>query len=136
MFGGGLVLIVEDNAYIALDLAHAVEEANGCVLGPLGCISDALDLLSSTTVVAAILDAQLFDGEITPVALQLCEQQVPFVIHTGTGLPASLAKVLTDLPVLTKPLHPRIVVGTLLNEMKIARQGSECRSCAVPLIAT
>ena len=80
MFAEKLVLIVEDDAYIALDLAGAVEDAHGQVAGPVACVRDALDVLETTHVDAAILDAQLCDRDVTPLAMLLKQRGVPFVI--------------------------------------------------------
>ena len=62
------ILIVEDQAIIALDLESAVEEANGQVIGPASTVREALKLLHANEVDAAILDANLPDGDVTPVA--------------------------------------------------------------------
>lgn len=42
MLTGKSVLIVEDSAYLALDLSAAVERLHGRVLGPVGTATDAL----------------------------------------------------------------------------------------------
>ena len=62
------ILIVEDQAIIALDLESAVEEANGQVIGPTSTVREAMRLLQTNEVDAAILDANLPDGDVTPVA--------------------------------------------------------------------
>ena len=62
---------VEDQAIIALDLESAVEESNGQVIGPASTVREALKLLHTNEVDAAILDANLPDGDVTPVAEQL-----------------------------------------------------------------
>jgi DNA-binding NarL/FixJ family response regulator len=53
------ILIVEDQAIIALDLESAVEESNGQVIGPASTVREALKLLHTNRVDAAILDANL-----------------------------------------------------------------------------
>src|SRR3954454_18978551 len=49
------ILIVEDQAIIALDLESAVEESNGQVIGPASTVREALKLLHTNEVDAAIL---------------------------------------------------------------------------------
>lgn len=120
MFSEKLILIVEDDVYTATDLANAVEDANGRVVGPFAYVSEALLSVSSLEVDAAIVDAQLCDRDVTPLALLLAQKQVPFVIHSGTGSPTALAGTHPDLPVLMKPSHPRHVIATLLSEMNAA----------------
>ncbi|TAK08841.1 MAG: response regulator [Rhizorhabdus sp.] len=98
------VLIVEDEPIIALSLACAVE---------------ALGLLAQATIDAAIIDVQLEDRDITPVAVALLHRHVPFVVHTGTGLPDALALSHPDLPVLMKPICADAVMARLMQQMPV-----------------
>ena len=111
------VLIVEDEAMIALGLSFAAEDAGATVVGPAASTTEALALLAECTVDAAILDVNLLDRDITPVALALLGRLVPFVLHTGSGLPAELTAAHPGLPVLMKPAAPRNVVARLLAEV-------------------
>ena len=86
------ILIVEDQAIIALDLESAVEEANGQVIGPASTVREALKFLHANEVDAAILDANLPDGDVTPVAEALIDRKVPFVINTGVAVPLQLRR--------------------------------------------
>ena len=67
MLDGLPVLIVEDDVFIGLTLADAVEHAGGLVIGPVGTTTIALDLLATTQVGAAILNVNLADRDIEPV---------------------------------------------------------------------
>jgi len=112
------ILIVEDNAFLAVDLAMAVEDLGGCVVGPVARVDEAMSLLDVHQLAGAVLDSQLEDRDITPVVTSLLKQGVPLVIHTGTGLPAALALSHPDLPVLIKPLKPAIVLELLMARMR------------------
>jgi len=112
------ILIVEDNAFLAVDLAMAVEDLGGCVIGPVARVDEAMSLLDVHQLAGAVLDSQLEDRDITPVVTSLLRQGVPLVIHTGTGLPAALALSHPDLPVLIKPLKPAIVLELLMARMR------------------
>ncbi|MEP7007029.1 MAG: response regulator [Sphingomonas bacterium] len=118
MLKGLPILIVENEPFIALDLSHAVREHEGIVIGPVPTVAEALAILADQPVGAAILDARLDDRDVTPLAIRLIEQAVPFVIHTGTGLPAELAAVHPDLPVIYKPKRPEEVVATLVKQLQ------------------
>jgi DNA-binding NtrC family response regulator len=111
------ILIVEDEAIIALNLAYAVEDIEGEVVGPVGSIAEAFALLDIAPVSGAVLDANLVDGEVTPLALHLLERGVPFVVHTGTGLPADLAAAPADLSLVMKPAQATRVVATLMQKL-------------------
>jgi DNA-binding NtrC family response regulator len=81
------ILVVEDEPFIALNLALAIEDAGGVVIGPAGSVKEALALLQSTPVAAAILDVNVADGDITPVLKILVGLGTPLIVQTGVGLP-------------------------------------------------
>jgi CheY-like chemotaxis protein len=112
------ILVVEDNAFLALDLAMAIEDLGGSVLGPFARVDEALALLEEQEVSGAVLDSELEDRDVTPVVLSLLARGVPLVVHTGTELPAELARFHPDLPVLIKPLKPATVLELLIGRME------------------
>ena len=103
MLGGSLVLIAEDQVFIALDLALAVEDAGGEVAGPVASVKNALELIKTRQITAAILDSDLTDGDITPVAILLLEADIPIIIQSGVGITSELARCYPDLVVYIKP---------------------------------
>lgn len=113
MLNGVLVLIAEDQAFIALDLSLAVEDAGGEVAGPVASVKSALALLDTQLVAAAILDSNLIDGDITPVATLLLEAGIPIIIQSGTGLTPELALRYPDLVVHIKPYVAADLVAEL-----------------------
>lgn len=122
MLRGLPILIVEDEALIALDLAAAVEDLEGTVIGPVASVVEALAILQHQFVAGAVLDANLVDRDITPVAVLLAQHAVPFVVHTGTGLPSALRTSHPHLPVVMKPAQAATVLTQLLDE--IAKGGA------------
>jgi CheY-like chemotaxis protein len=112
------ILIVEDQAIIALDLESAVEEANGQVIGPASTVREALKLLHANEVDAAILDANLPDGDVTPVAEALIDRQVPFVINTGVAVPLQLRRY-PGLQVFRKPTPSSRLIRELAGLLPI-----------------
>ena len=113
MFQGRPILIVEDDAIIALGLTDVIESHEGTVVGPVSTVRDALRILDDHEVEAAILDVRLTDGEITPVALRLVDAGIPLVFHTGTGGPEALAQSHPQLLVIMKPAPMEAVVRQL-----------------------
>jgi two-component system, response regulator PdtaR len=77
------VLIAEDEFIVALDLAQGVEVLGGEVLGPVAAVSEGLLLLQGSRPDLALLDVQLRDGLVTPLALALDRRNVPFALATG-----------------------------------------------------
>jgi DNA-binding NtrC family response regulator len=129
MLANARIFILEDEAIPALDLAIAVETAGGIVIGPAGTIAAALALLDEQDVSAAILDANLPDGELTPVALRLLNRGIPFIVHTGVGAPEELRQRYPDVPVYVKPTDSdRLVdaISALLIQQQPASPGMPC----------
>ena len=124
------VLIVEDQAIIALDLQAAVEEANAQVIGPAPTVREALDLLDTDEIHAAILDANLPDGDITPVAEELIDRGVPFVINTGVAVPLNLRRF-PDLPVFRKPTPASRLIRELAGRLPVCLAPRTARAGAV-----
>lgn len=117
MLTGLTILIAEDQALLALDLAEAVEAAGGYVLGPAATVTDGLTFAEQDGIGGAILDANLLDRDVTPLALRLIERGIPFVLHTGTGLPGALAQACPELTVIMKPVSTALVVEALEREI-------------------
>lgn len=108
-----LVLVVEDEPFIALDVALAIEDAHGEVAGPAASVAEALDLLKRRPVAAAILDVNLPDGDISPVVALLRGAGVPMILQTGVGAPAGLTARFPDLVVQIKPCTAAKLVAQL-----------------------
>ncbi len=75
-----LILMVEDEIFIAMELAAVPEEGGFRVLGPVSTVMAALRLQDQPRPDAAGLDLNLRNGTVTPVAQVLRRMEVPFVI--------------------------------------------------------
>ena len=53
------ILVVEDDAIIALDIAGTLADAGATVIGPVYRVAPALDLLKTSTIDIAVLDYRL-----------------------------------------------------------------------------
>ena len=80
---GTRILVVEDDAVQALDLAASLAEAGAAIIGPVASLSEASDLASESACDAAILDLRLRDRNATALARQLLQQGIPFIVYTG-----------------------------------------------------
>lgn len=123
MLNRALILVAEDEPFIALDVALAVEDAGGEVAGPAASVREALALIESLPIVAAILDVNLADGDISPVAERLIIAGIPVILQTGIGLPPKLAARFPELQVNIKPCAAATLVSQLavliLNRRKM-----------------
>ena len=83
---GKRVLVVEDEAFFAFDLAETIEDAGGVVIGPFAALSDALNALDGChdRIDAASLDIRLRDDLCFPLADKLATKGTPFLFVSGT----------------------------------------------------
>lgn len=107
------VLVAEDEPFIALDLALAVEDAGGTVIGPTASVIEALDFLATGTVGAAILDVNLVDGDCSALVEMLSGVDLPFILHTAVDLPPALAARFPGMVVQMKPCPAQSLVARL-----------------------
>ena len=113
MLSGAPVLVAEDQTYIALDLSLAIEDAGGTVVGPASSAAEALELLATSNVEAAILDVDLLDGDCSAVVEALASRGIPIIIQTGVDLPPALAARYPDLIVQKKPCMASRLIAQL-----------------------
>jgi len=107
------VLIVEDEFYLADDLAAALSGAGAKVLGPFGRVEDARRLIESGQAVdLAILDIDLVGDRVFPIADLLRERNAPFLFATGYGAEI-IPDRFSDVPRLEKPVTGAVVIGLL-----------------------
>jgi DNA-binding response OmpR family regulator len=109
---GRRILVVEDEALIAMLVEDALLDAGAEVLGPAATVEEALSLFETGGPEAAVLDINLAGQVSTPVADLLAERGIPFVVATGYGA-AGLPDRHRNAPVLAKPYDPRELVETL-----------------------
>jgi DNA-binding response OmpR family regulator len=82
---GRRVLIVEDEAMIAMMIEDMLVDLGCEIVGPASQIAQALRVIESEEFDAAILDVNLNGVQIFPVAEALRAKGVPFVFATGYG---------------------------------------------------
>lgn len=78
-----LVLVVEDEVFIAMEVQAVLIDHGFHVLGPVPSVEEALDLLASQTPDAAVLDVSLRGELVSPVAEALRRMDVPFVVTSA-----------------------------------------------------
>lgn len=106
------VMIVEDDPFIALDLAEQLEEAGLSTTGIAATVSEARDLFNRHGCDIAILDVNLGDETASPIARLLADQRVPFVAVTGYSRD-QVPPEFSDATVLTKPVRVEKLVAEL-----------------------
>jgi DNA-binding NtrC family response regulator len=118
---GARILIVEDEYYLAEDLADALKRAGAEVVGPVGSLSQAEAPVGAGGLDGALIDMNLRGEPAFDLAERLQDAGVPFVIVSGysrEALPPSLAEV----PRLEKPVDSAHAV-TALARLLVDRAG-------------
>jgi CheY-like chemotaxis protein len=100
------VLIVEDEAVVAMLLEDMLADLGHEAVAVAGRIDKALELARSAEIDLAILDVNLNGQPTYPVAEILKSRGVPFAFATGYGV-SGLAEEWRSTPVLQKPFHAR-----------------------------
>jgi DNA-binding response OmpR family regulator len=109
---GTRILIVEDEYYIADDMAAALRLHGAEVLGPVGTVEEAFGIVAEGAFDCAILDMNLRGDMAYPLADSLTEAGIPFVIATGYNS-ASLPERFSDVPRVEKPVDPQVVLAAV-----------------------
>ncbi|WP_270938710.1 response regulator [Falsiroseomonas oryzae] len=110
--GARRVLVVEDEALVAMLVEDALLDAGFGVMGPAATVDEAMSLLARERPDAVVLDLNLAGETSTPVADELAARGIPYVIATGygaSGLPAGHQ----DAMVLAKPYDPAELTSML-----------------------
>ena len=99
---GCRVLVVEDEFFIADDLAQLLERNGAEVIGPAPTLARALELLQSGRPDCAVVDVNLRGQMAYALADELRSRGVPFVFATGYD-PAVIPSDYAEVPRLQKP---------------------------------
>ncbi len=105
-----VVLLLEDEALIAVDLQDELQDAGFEVAGPFTACTAALEWLETNTPDAAILDAALKDGSCREIAFELERREVPFLIYSGHSEDCGLMAELDHVAWIEKPMPPVVLV--------------------------
>jgi len=81
---GCRILVVEDEYFLAEDIGRALRELDASIVGPVGDLADGMAVLSNDNAISgAVLDVNVRDEKIFPLARELRARNVPFVFTTG-----------------------------------------------------
>jgi PAS domain S-box-containing protein len=104
----GRVLLVEDEALVAMMMRDILLELGLSVAGPFCTPAEAVAAARDDGVDAAILDVNLGGELIYPVADALAARGVPFVFVTGYGA-ESIDGRFAHVPILQKPIERQVL---------------------------
>jgi len=118
---GRRVLVVEDEYFVACDIARALAQGGAEVIGPAPDADGALALLDQHQAIdAAVLDINLKGETVYPVADKLRARGVPFGFATGYD-DAALPGSYRDVPRWEKPFDIAKLVGAVAEMIAPSR---------------
>jgi hypothetical protein len=115
MLDSKTILIVDDSAYSALDLADAIEACEGRVVGPVATAIDVEAILESEPIAGVVIDGGL--AEAATIIACLADRSMPVIMETSGPVPPSVAALDGRVAVLMRPVDPGTIVGTLLIQI-------------------
>ena len=95
------ILVVEDENWLAMELAWLVQEAGYAVLGPERTVAEAQQALSRMKIDLALLDIRLGSETVFPISQMLEDMGIPFIFITGN--PDLLPAEYSERPCVAKP---------------------------------
>jgi ActR/RegA family two-component response regulator len=112
---GARVLILEDEFFLADDLARALRNAGAEPVGPVATVEQAESLLADDGVDAAIVDLNLRGKMASEFVERLAATELPCLIVSGYGEDAMTGPA--TVPCLEKPVDADTVVRSLAIEL-------------------
>jgi DNA-binding response OmpR family regulator len=127
----GKILVVEDEAVVALDLQRTLREAGYRVVGPAASLTDVQKLIARGSIDCAVLDLAIDRRAPIPVADLLAFAEVPFVFLTDgdkSGLPLQHA----HRPLVQRPYADHDLLAAIERAMRRHGRPGRARSLQVP----
>jgi DNA-binding NtrC family response regulator len=116
LLGGARILVVEDEAILALDLVSILKEAGAEIVGPCGTVKEALATVAGTTPVdAALLDVRIGHETVAPVPRLLARHGIPFVFYTGQIARDSTLNEWPECKIIVKPADAGLIVSAIAD---------------------
>ncbi|MDD2877324.1 MAG: response regulator [Acidiphilium sp.] len=116
---GKRVMIVDDEPMIALLLGSALEDEGCLLVGPFTGVAAARDAAHNETLDFALLDVNVADGKVYPIAETLEARGIPFMLLSGYGdgdVPAGRE----HWPTAAKPFSIEPMIGRICAALGVA----------------
>jgi PAS domain S-box-containing protein len=103
-YAGTRILVVEDNALIAAEMADHLDMLGCTVVGPAGSLDEAVRLVTTEAVDVAILDVDLRGQRVYPVADLALSMGIPITFCTGFSTLSELSQRWPGADIVQKPV--------------------------------
>jgi hypothetical protein len=108
-----LSLALHHQEMLTREMSHRVKN-----LFAIACVREALMLIEHHLVQAAVLDVNLSDRDVTPIAELLIEGGIPVIFYSGLALPVALRERYPSASVYKKPTPPVQLLNKLAALMR------------------
>src|SRR5262245_27874251 len=110
---GRRILVIEDEYFLAEDICAVLRGLGADIIGPAGEVGDAIGIVNLGDVIdAAVLDVNLRNVSILPVADRLRARNIPFVFTTGYDRSAIDVRF-KDIQLFEKPIDVTAMARSL-----------------------
>lgn len=110
---GKRILIVEDNALLAFEIESIVEQWGAIPVGPALDLATGFALSESASIDGALLDINLGDEQVWPLAQSLNARGIPIVFVSANCSDVDFPEHLSVCAKLDKPAQSTAIVDTL-----------------------
>lgn len=114
------ILIMEDDYIVGLDMVEQAKVIGLVVDGPHPTVSEGTAAANTAKPDLAILDIELKDGKVFPLAEQLVEDGVPIIFHSGHVGDTDLETRFPTAHICAKPCPPNVILDILAENRKAA----------------
>jgi CheY-like chemotaxis protein len=113
-FDGKHVLVVEDDYLIATETKKLLESLGAVVFGPTSSVGEALAIIETGPIDAALLDIKLPEDDAYSIADELMARGIPFVFVSGAPR-SSIPARFDGFRLVPKPMELRLIVEALFG---------------------
>jgi len=113
LLDGKSVMIVEDEAFIAMELEYILGDAGASIVGPVASLETAMKTAETAEFDVAVLDIMLGREEVFPLADMLRERGIGFVFHSAHAEPQRLEKRYPGVALISKPSSAEQIAQSL-----------------------
>lgn len=99
--------------FLALELEEALSGEGAEFVGPSHTVAEAHALACEEVLTAAVLDVQLGQDTVSPVAQELSDRGIPFLFHTGQSDIEGLHREWPGCKIVRKPVPSQILVAAV-----------------------
>jgi DNA-binding response OmpR family regulator len=115
---GHRVLVVEDEYFLADDIVQALTALGAQAIGPYGDLNEATNAVDRDIAIdAAIMDVNLREELVFPLARTLRARKIPLVFTTGYDR-ISIDAEFQDVPLWGKPLDVKALTSELTSMIR------------------